>query len=177
MIVDRNILKTYIFVGKHARFVTDLVGDKSNSYFKTNISLFITATMVGIAKNRKSVREKKDSSNKPTKIEGEALVFAQPKIWLALQLAVMNDCDSTLEVDARLRRLYESQSIPEDYKDLLEEYMLGGLEYLHEHFWAAGCSATEKIFRMSMFAENLQAGSPEIKALDILRKADAVMAS
>lgn len=96
MIVDRTILKTYTFVGKHARFVTDLVGDKSNSFFKTNISLFVTAAMVGIAQNLKSVREKKDTSNKPTKIEGEALLFAQPKIWLALQLAVMNPKLSSL---------------------------------------------------------------------------------
>ena len=177
MIVDHTILKNYTFVGKHARFVNDLVGDRYNSFFKSNISLFLTAAMVGIAQNLKSFREKKDSSIKPTKIEGDALVLAQPKIWLALQLAVMNDRDSTLEVDARLKHLYESQSVPEEYKDLLEEYMLGGLEYLHEHLWAAGCSATEKIGRMSIFIENLPASSLEIKALDIVNKADAVMTS
>lgn len=186
--MERTIFRSYYFVGKHARFAADLVGDKTNGFFKTNISLFITSAMVGIAKNLKSTRaNKKDSKNdkqetenetvKRTKIEQDALTFAQPRIWLALQLAVMNDRDSTVDVDARLRHLYESDSIPDEYKVLLEEFMLGGLEYLHEHLWAAGCSPSEKIFKMAMFAQNLQSDSDEIKALDVIRKAEVVLAS
>ena len=171
MIVEQLIFSGYAFTGKHARYVKDLVSDRETSFFPSNISLLIAAAHVGIAMNKRGVREQGGDT---TKIEKETFLIANPEVQFALELAVMNTQDVGEDLEDRLKRLYESKVVPQDFKDLIESYFLGGIEYLHDQLWSAGATVQEKAMVMATFMMNLNAPNAGKQALDIVTKADAI---
>lgn len=173
--MNKIIFKNYTFNGKHAVYVNNLVGARTNSFFKSNISVFIVGALLGIAMNRKSLRD--DKPGDKTKIEGQALDLSYPDLWYILQLAVINDPDNKSSIEERLKKLYESTEVPEEYKLLLESYAFAGIEYLHDHLWSAGMSNSEKISQMVAFVMNLNDECDQITAHNIVLKADEVASS
>ena len=173
--MNRAIFKSYTFTGKHAKYVNHLVGDRTNSFFKSNISLFIAAALLGISMNLKSSRD--ENTEEKTKIESETLELSKPDLWYVLQLAVINNSDEDTSVEQRLKRLYENAEVPSEYKLLLESYVFAGIEYFHEHLWQAGMSSSEKITKMVAFVTYIHGELGQTTALDIVVKADETASS
>ncbi len=172
--MENLVFSNYTFQGKHAKFAQDLVGDNSTSYFSSKIRLFISGALIGISKNLKGQREQGEPR---LKIEKDTWMLANAQIQHIMCLAIINDKDSSEPLDSRLKRLYTSPETPDEFRELLESYALGGIEYIHENLWFAGANTIEKIGQMGSFINSLTLDNEEISATEIFEKANNLIHS
>ena len=129
-------LEEYVFKGHQCDMVLALTSkidnDSNASIFATTIDLFIFSILVGCKLNLRK-KPSKDAS-KTTKIFASAFNTHANELRLAFKFAMLT-ANSDLDDDVkRLNRTFRNPETDENYQ-LLEEYMLGGLEEIYNNIF------------------------------------------
>lgn len=124
--------KTYIFKGKHADYVKELVEEAQ--LFKRYIDVLIIAPIIGFLYGE---RKKEDSSNKNAKIFAEQIIKENDKLKFIFRLIMLLDNDEIKEVEDRINLTFnmnETESYSEK-EEIFNSYIRGGVEVLHNNIF------------------------------------------
>lgn len=154
--------KEYSIKGSHAQKVINLTAKFNNttSIFKTNIDVFITASIVGYLYQKKSKpnnEKSKDGKTQNTKIFLDAFVSHQKDLYFAYRLIILSDKqyepDFQQRVNKAFKYFYESGN-DKDF-ELFESYALGGIDILHEKLIEGASSTEDYIMKLYEFIEDI----------------------
>ena len=137
---DKNLFrKEYSFYGKHAGMSRDFVDTKIDSsgarLFQSNIELFIFCSLYGVIQNRKA---SPDTQNKgdTNKIFAEQFSNHADELKRAFRFVTLTGNKERFDAVTRLNKTFRNPETDENYA-AFEEYMLGGLEELHDRVMVA----------------------------------------
>lgn len=127
-------LEEYSFKGSQCDKVNDLVGlsiDSSSDakLFNSVIELFIFSALVGCFYNRKAKPEKDRTRMK--KIFTDQFNSHSTELKLVFKFVMLTAKHEALDDITRLNKTFRNPDTDENYTEF-EEYMLGGLEEIHE---------------------------------------------
>ncbi|WP_059170466.1 hypothetical protein [Bacillus sp. FJAT-27445] len=151
--------KEYSFRGSHATKVTELTAnfnEHSAKIFNRNIDVYLIAPMVGFLFGRKATIDK--SSGETTKIFPDQLSREQTNLKYNYQLIMLLDKKNEPNFEKRLDRAFrnygnESQETLND-ESLYEEYVLGGIDLLHEKLIDGAINTEDYLNRLYDFLED-----------------------
>jgi len=128
-------LENYLFRGGHAAKVRELLKevDKETSakLFNSAIELFMISAVIGCINNKRSIPE---ISNDTFNIFAEQFSNHGATLRYLLKLVLLvSDSKDLNNIDRINRAFREIEN--EDNVNLFEEYVLGGLEEIHSHFF------------------------------------------
>lgn len=137
--MDKNynlFLDEYSFKGYQADYANSLSNYEIDSasktkIYRTTIELFMAATLIGCYNNK---RIKKTNGEQTRKIFQSAFKNHDNDLKFIYQLVMLSNAEksqSDERIDAAFRNLNEEKNW-----NLLEEYMLGGIEILYMHFFS-----------------------------------------
>lgn len=132
-------LKEYSFYGKHAEMSRDFVEKKIDSsgarLFQSNIELFIFCSLYGVIVNRKASPDTLNKSN-TNKIFAGQFSTHDNELKNAFRFVTLTGNRERYDAVTRLNKTFRNPETDENYT-AFEEYMLGGLEELHERIMVA----------------------------------------
>lgn len=167
---DTNLfLREYKFCGKHAAMSRDFtekkIDDSGAKIFQTNIDLFIFCALYGVIVNRKS---KPDETTKatPNKIFAEQFGTHSTELKYAFKFVTLNGNAEKYDALTRLNKTFRNPETPENYT-AFEEYMLGGLEELHEKIMvASNIKYEDYLTALSKIVEALSSSEESMNSFD-----------
>ena len=135
--MDNNyniFLEEYVFRGYQADYANfmskdEIDSDSKTKIYRTTIELFMAATVMGCYNNK---RIKKAKGDQTRKIFQEAFKNHDSDLRFIYQLVMLSN-SSILQSEERINAAFRNLN-EENYWNMLEEYMLGGLEILYMHF-------------------------------------------
>ena len=127
--------RDYVFYGDYARKVNDLTDiidkDSGAKIFDFTIELFITAAIVGCHYGKRSKPQK--SGDKKSSIMAGQFSTHSDELKFAFKLVLLTADRNNVDAVDRLNRTFKNPNTDENYT-LFEEYMLGGIDILHDTF-------------------------------------------
>lgn len=127
--------KQYRFTGSHAQMVSDLtaVFDESSKskLFERNLDVYINAPLVGFIYKRKGTKNS-DSNIADQNIFPEQLINNSDTLQYVFRLILLLDEEYEPDKDERLNKAFRYFGKDENDLNLFDEYVLGGVEFLHE---------------------------------------------
>ena len=151
--------KEYSFKGTHADMVNKLTAkfDERNQLFKRNLDVYMMAPIVGFLYQRKSDVNNGDGTQKPTKIFPDILINNQDDLAFNYRLIMLLDKKNAPDIETRIDkafRNYNSDRAADDEK-LFDQYVLGGVEILHEKLIEGAHSPEDYMNRLYDFMEEM----------------------
>ena len=150
--------KQYRFTGTHAKKVNELTAvfdEKSKSkLFEKNIDVYMNASLIGFLFHRKGVKNTEGDVS-PQNIFPEQMINYSDKLKYNLRLIVLLDKEHEPDPQIRLDRAFRSLGSQEDL-DLYDEYILGGVDVLHEKLIEGYGDPMDYINRLYDFVEDFQ---------------------
>ncbi len=131
----------YYFYGSHKEKLFYLAKDKgveredSINIFQRVVDVLIMAPLVGLIYNRKSKPEP-SSTNKST-VFPSTIKNERSKLIFVYRIVMLLDSRNELSKQERLDRAFRYDNDPkktEENMKLFNEYVLGGIDYLYDHF-------------------------------------------
>ncbi len=142
--------KDIIITGTHAKYIKEM--KEVAGLFARNLDIYMLAPIMGFLNNRKG--QKNNEGGEKSTIQAQQLSNVKEDCELVYRLIILLDGDD-IDKDERLNRAFRYDSDVERKKEfenameIYNEYVLGGIEYMHETF-VAGCvevdDYTTKIF-------------------------------
>ena len=142
--------KDIIITGTHASYIKEM--KEVAGLFARNLDIYMLAPIMGFLNNRKG--QKNNEGGEKSTIQAQQLSNVKEDCELVYRLIILLDGDD-IDKDERLNRAFRYDSDVERKKEfenameIYNEYVLGGIEYMHETF-VAGCvevdDYTTKIF-------------------------------
>ena len=142
--------KDIIITGTHAKYIKEM--KEVAGLFARNLDIYMLAPIMGFLNNRKG--QKNNEGGEKSTIQAQQLSNVKEDCELIYRLIILLDGDD-IDKDERLNRAFRYDSDVEKKKEfdnameIYNEYVLGGIEYMHETF-VAGCvevdDYTTKIF-------------------------------
>ena len=142
--------KDIIITGTHASYIKEM--KEVAGLFARNLDIYMLAPIMGFLNNRKG--QKNNEGGEKSTIQAQQLSNVKEDCELIYRLIILLDGDD-IDKDERLNRAFRYDSDVERKKEfenameIYNEYVLGGIEYMHETF-VAGCvevdDYTTKIF-------------------------------
>ena len=142
--------KDIIITGTHAKYIKEM--KEVAGLFARNLDIYMLALIMGFLNNRKG--QKNNEGGEKSTIQAQQLSNVKEDCELVYRLIILLDGDD-IDKDERLNRAFRYDSDVERKKEfenameIYNEYVLGGIEYMHETF-VAGCvevdDYTTKIF-------------------------------
>ena len=142
--------KDIIITGTHASYIKEM--KEVAGLFARNLDIYMLAPIMGFLNNRKG--QKNNEGGEKSTIQAQQLSNVKEDCELIYRLIILLDGDD-IDKDERLNRAFRYDSDVEKKKEfdnameIYNEYVLGGIEYMHETF-VAGCvevdDYTTKIF-------------------------------
>ena len=142
--------KDIIITGTHAKYIKEM--KEVAGLFARNLDIYMLAPIMGFLNNRKG--QKNNEGGEKSTIQAQQLSNVKEDCELVYRLIILLDGDD-IDKDDRLNRAFRYDSDVERKKEfenameIYNEYVLGGIEYMHETF-VAGCvevdDYTTKIF-------------------------------
>lgn len=142
--------KDIIITGTHAKYIKEM--KEVAGLFARNLDIYMLAPIMGFLNNRKG--QKNNEGGEKSTIQAQQLSNVKEDCELVYRLIIFLDGDD-IDKDERLNRAFRYDSDVERKKEfenameIYNEYVLGGIEYMHETF-VAGCvevdDYTTKIF-------------------------------
>jgi hypothetical protein len=127
-------LSDYAFRGAQSEKVEKLVEifdkESGSSIFDLNVDLFIFASLIGCFHDQRS---KPDKGEIGKKISAAQFSSHSREIQLAYKLILLTGGKYHIDSVSRLNRTFRTPET-KDNEDMFEEYMLGGIDILYDHF-------------------------------------------
>lgn len=173
---DRFFFTDYEFTGKHAEYVkslTNVLVDK-NEYrkqirlFETNVSVLVTAPLVGYLYNRKA--EKEPNNDSVAKVAGSQMMSNSEDIKYAMVLILLLDEEYEPSIEKRIDRAFKFFGENESDFELLEQYTRGGIEVLYEKIMGDDTNPFDIAYNLMSFLEDFNSTfNRKIGSNDIIR--------
>ena len=165
--------KQYRFTGSHAEKVNALTAifdeDSKAKLFERNLDVYINAPLIGFLFRRKAVKDTNGDIS-PQNIFPEQMINASDKLKYILRLILLLDSEYEPNEEKRLDKAFRHLGQDEDL-DLLDQYVLGGVDVLYEKLIEGAGDTQEYINRLYDFLEefndryNADASRDDILAL------------
>lgn len=150
--------KEYVFHGKHATMVKRLTAKLSDSIgtslFATNYDVYRIAPVVGWVYNRKS---KADKTGETTKIFADKMMREKDELVFNYRTLMCLAC-THLDLEEKINitfRLDDKDEERKQYDELYDEYVLGGLEVMHERIFDNAETVEEYLMNLYEFMMEL----------------------
>jgi|GEM_PF-2835818 len=105
--------KTYIFQGKHAKYVKNL---SDNTLFNRNLDVLLVSPIIGFLNGKKS---KLDKGNDVTKINAEQIISDSEMIEFIFQLITVQDINTFPDEEDRFNRAFRYKN-GEKYEEAID---------------------------------------------------------
>lgn len=152
--------KQYRFTGSHAQMVSDLtaVFDESSKskLFERNLDVYINAPLVGFIYKRKGIKNS-DSNIADQNIFPEQLINNSDTLQYVFRLILLLDEEYEPDKEERLNKAFRFFGKDESDLNLFDEYVLGGVEFLHEKLIKSATKPTDYIDNLYDFLEDFNA--------------------
>ncbi len=128
----------YRIRGDHATKLKSLCSDRGNNknaLFKNYYDMYIVAAMVGVLNGKKAtpINESTDSANVPGAVMNDHYEDSE----FVYRLVLLADEDSDLSSEQLIDRAFkmddDKTAVQENLK-VLHSYVLGGIDYIYDHF-------------------------------------------
>lgn len=152
MIKENN---SYTFKGIHAKHIIDLVSNKEEiGIFNRNIDVLILAPIIGKLYNKKGVEESGVAEVRV--INYEQIAKEKDKIDFTYRLVMMNEPYYNVEtnIEKAFKDENDEKKMNENMKKF-KEYMLGGIEVLHEKLIGKKISKEDIITNIYEFTQEI----------------------
>ncbi len=167
--------KQYRFFGSHAEKVNALTSifdaDSKSKLFEHNYDVYINAPLVGFLFNRKATRDKDASSKNiaPQNIFPEQMINFSDQLKYNLRLILLLDVQHEPDEQKRLDKAFRKLGADERDLALFDEYVLGGVDVLHEKLMEGDNNPDAYVGRLYDFLEEFhERFNEEINQQDIL---------
>lgn len=154
--------KEYSFKGTHAQKVNALTAkfNDTTSIFKTNVDVFIVASIVGYLYQKKALpnnEKNKDGSPASTKIFVDAFKSHQTDLYFAYRLIMLSDKNYEPVFEERINKAFKSfyEENNEDDFSLFEQYVLGGVDILYDKLIGDAKNQEDFVMKLYEFIEEI----------------------
>ena len=150
--------KEYLFKGKHADMVLQLTAslgtDINKAFFETNYDLYAIAPLVGYLFGRKAPVDK--SNDHTTKVFADKMMneTETSKYNYRILMLMINKDKPQDELTRIVFKLDNDDESRKEYDNLFNEYVLGGVEVLHEKIFGEGSEVDDYLMNMFEFIED-----------------------
>jgi hypothetical protein len=180
----------YTFKGKHGEMVADLTGEQGIAFFDKNVDVYLTAPIIGMRFQRTAKPESSANGNTKRQVNPEQYAGHYDKINATYQLVMLLDGKEIDPLDVRIDRAFRYQPIDERRKDeegykvskeylerkrcdeRFEEYLLGGVEVLHEKLIGQAEDKEDILMNLYEFIKNFDEDLRLVKQQQDLFKSD-----
>lgn len=149
--------KQYRFTGTHAQMVSDLtsVFDESSKskLFDRNLDVYINAPLVGFIYKRKGTKNF-DSEIADQSIFPEQLIKNYDTLEYVFRLILLLDEEYEPDEKKRLDKAFRYFGKNENDLKLFDEYVLGGVEFLHEKLIAGANKPDDYVHKLFDFLDD-----------------------
>lgn len=169
--------KAYFFTGKHGMMVNALTSPLSEDcnfkIFNYIYEIFWTAPLIGFMNKRRAVRDLSDQTTNPPRIHAEQFITYDEKITQTFQLIMLLDSGFAPDSQARIEKLFKSETYSSEDKERFEEYLRGGIEYLYESLIKDAIKPEDYLHKMWSLISDIAAISPT--SVEIVNACDEIL--
>ena len=127
--------KEFEFRGKHARMAQELwiSNDYEHTYFKRLMDLYLVAAVVGFRVDRKAQEDY--SPIEPKSIVPDQMIKEKENLEFMMQMMIMLENRGRLSDEECVKKAFrgpETEREYNDYKNMFNDYVRGGVEELYE---------------------------------------------
>lgn len=149
--------KQYRFTGTHAQMVSDLtsVFDESSKskLFDRNLDVYINAPLVGFIYKRKGTKNS-NSEIADQNVFPEQLIKNYDTLEYVFRLILLLDEEYEPDENKRLDKAFRYFGKDENDLKLFDEYVLGGVEFLHEKLIAGANKSDDYVHKLFDFLDD-----------------------
>lgn len=125
----------YKFRGKHAKMVSELwaLNDYEHTYFKRLVDIIPLAAVIGFRMSRKSVEDYAPVETKTVFLQ--QMLNAKEDLDFIMQMMIMLENGGKLSQEQAVKKAFrgpETKEEFEQYQDMFDSYVRGGVEELYE---------------------------------------------
>ncbi len=148
--------KQYRFTGTHAKMVDELTAvfddEAKVRLFDHNYDVYINAPLVGFAYQRKG-KKNTESTTANQSIFPEQMINKADQLKYILRIILILDKEYEPDKEKRLDKAFRYLGKDETDLELFDQYVLGGVEVLHEKLVQGVTNPSEYINRLYDFLE------------------------
>lgn len=121
--------ETYVFQGKHANYVEDLV--KEAQIFDRYLDVLLLAPIIGFLNNREADI---DTGERTSKVFAEQIIKESKKLKFIYEVITLLDEDNCKDVEERINRAFRKREGEGHEKSVqtFNRYIRGGVEFLYK---------------------------------------------
>ena len=188
------MLKEIEIKGKHGKFIDDLtkavLPNTQFAFFPTNVSVYTLAPIIGFQYKRRAEEDKSSDDNK--KINYQQIMKNRNRIAFNYHIIQLLSSADTIAPEKRIEKAFRYPEVDEDrakqdedYKNSAEyigrkenealyyQYLLGGIEVLHEKLVMNAGNEDEAYFNIYDFVEEFEREVAEEQSLyDLFNEID-----
>ena len=136
--------------------------------FETNVSVLVTAPLVGYLYNRKA--EKEPNNDSVAKVAGSQMMSNSEDIKYAMVLILLLDEEYEPSIEKRIDRAFKFFGEDESDFELFEQYTRGGIEVLYEKIMGDDTNPFDIAYNLMSFLEDFNSTfNRKIVSNDIIR--------
>ena len=125
----------YKFHGKHAKMVSELcyLNDYQHTYFKRLVDIIPMAAIIGFRMNRKAPEDYSPVETKTVFLQ--QMLNAKEDLDFILQMMIMLENATEIPQEQAVKKAFrgaETKEEFEQYQDMFDSYVRGGIEELYE---------------------------------------------
>ena len=147
--------KQYRFTGSHAEKVNELTSvfdaDAKAKLFERNLDVYINAPLIGYLYHQKGTKNS-DGEVPPQNIFPEQMINASDTLQFILRLILLLDSENEPDEEKRLDKAFRWFGQEEDLL-LFDQYVLGGVDILHEKLINEATGPSDYVAKMYDFLE------------------------
>lgn len=128
--------KNVNIIGKHALYINDL---KKNNFFERFLDVYINAAFIGFKYNRRVKPDNMDEGKfEKATIMAEQMISEGSTLEFIYRVIMLLENEENLSLEERVTRAFRDDSLDkvserhEENMKVFNEYVLGGIEVLHE---------------------------------------------
>lgn len=148
--VSYEFFKTdYKFRGKHAKMVSELwyLNDYEHTYFKRLVDIIPLAAVIGFRMNRKAPEDY--APIEPRTVFLQQMLNAKEDLDFILQMMIMLDNAQNIPQEQAVKKAFrgaETKEEFEEYQDMFDSYVRGGVEELYERLVIRKADSDDKFY-------------------------------
>jgi len=139
----------YKFRGKHAKMVSELwsLNDYEHTYFKRLVDIIPLAAVIGFRMNRKAMEDYAPVETKTVFLQ--QMLNAKEDLDFIMQMMIMLEHAESLSQEQAVKKAFrgaETKEEFEQYQDMFDSYVRGGVEELYERLIIRKADSDDKFY-------------------------------
>lgn len=149
--------KQYRFTGTHAQMVSDLTSvfdsQSKSKLFSRNLDVYINAPLIGFLYKNKGIKNT-NSDIADQSVFPEQMINSSDQLQYVFRLILILDSNYEPDESKRLDKAFRYFGKDENDLKLFDEYVLGGVEILHEKLIKGATKPSDYVDKLYDFLED-----------------------